>query len=88
MPIARPKQLSICIPRSAALGTLAGIHFVQGASPDEIGKAIVDWMGRWADGGHAGARCQEQATGLFKTIGKRARKSPLARPAPTIDPDV
>jgi haloalkane dehalogenase len=25
--------------------TVAGIHFVQEDSPDEIGKAIVDWMG-------------------------------------------
>jgi haloalkane dehalogenase len=24
---------------------VAGIHFVQEDSPDEIGKAIVDWMG-------------------------------------------
>ena len=26
--------------------TVAGIHFVQEDSPDEIGKAVVDWMGR------------------------------------------
>ena len=26
--------------------TVAGIHFVQEDSPDEIGKAIVEWMGR------------------------------------------
>jgi haloalkane dehalogenase len=25
--------------------TVAGIHFVQEDSPDEIGKTIVDWMG-------------------------------------------
>ena len=25
--------------------TIAGVHFVQEDSPDEIGKAIVDWMG-------------------------------------------
>jgi haloalkane dehalogenase len=25
--------------------SVAGIHFVQEDSPDEIGKAIVDWMG-------------------------------------------
>jgi len=25
---------------------VAGIHFVQEDSPDEIGKAVVDWMGR------------------------------------------
>jgi haloalkane dehalogenase len=25
--------------------TVAGLHFVQEDSPDEIGKAIVDWMG-------------------------------------------
>jgi haloalkane dehalogenase len=25
--------------------TVAGIHFVQEDSPDEIGKAVVDWMG-------------------------------------------
>jgi haloalkane dehalogenase len=24
--------------------TVAGIHFVQEDSPDEIGKAIFDWM--------------------------------------------
>ena len=30
--------------------TVAGIHFVQEDSPDEIGKAIVDWMG--ASGSH------------------------------------
>ena len=29
---------------------VAGVHFVQEDSPDEIGKAIVDWMERWADG--------------------------------------
>ncbi len=29
--------------------TVAGIHFVQEDSPDEIGRAIADWMGRWAD---------------------------------------
>ena len=26
-------------------GTVAGIHFVQEDSPDEIGRAIVEWMG-------------------------------------------
>ena len=26
--------------------TVAGIHFVQEDSPDEIGTAIVDWMGK------------------------------------------
>jgi haloalkane dehalogenase len=25
--------------------TVAGVHFVQEDSPDEIGRAIVDWMG-------------------------------------------
>ncbi|MGY4574179.1 hypothetical protein [Bradyrhizobium sp. USDA 3256] len=25
--------------------TVAGIHFVQEDSPDEIGRAIADWMG-------------------------------------------
>jgi haloalkane dehalogenase len=25
--------------------TVAGVHFVQEDSPDEIGKAIADWMG-------------------------------------------
>jgi hypothetical protein len=25
--------------------TMAGIHFFQEDSPDEIGKAIVEWMG-------------------------------------------
>jgi haloalkane dehalogenase len=29
--------------------TVAGVHFVQEDSPDEIGRAIADWMGRWAD---------------------------------------
>ena len=29
--------------------TVAGVHFVQEDSPDEIGHAIADWMGRWAD---------------------------------------
>jgi hypothetical protein len=29
---------------------VAGIHFVQEDLPDEIGKAIVDWMGSLADG--------------------------------------
>ena len=28
---------------------VAGVHFVQEDSPDEIGRAIADWMGRWAD---------------------------------------
>jgi hypothetical protein len=26
-----------------------GIHFVQEDSPDQIGRPIADWMGRWAD---------------------------------------
>ena len=26
--------------------TVAGLHFVQEDSPDEIGKAIVEWMGK------------------------------------------
>jgi haloalkane dehalogenase len=25
--------------------TVAGVHFVQEDSPDEIGRAIADWMG-------------------------------------------
>jgi len=29
--------------------TVAGVHFVQEDSPDEIGRAIADWMGRSAD---------------------------------------
>jgi len=29
--------------------TVAGVHFVQEDSPDEIGRAIADWIGRWAD---------------------------------------
>jgi haloalkane dehalogenase len=29
--------------------TVAGVHFVQEDSPDEIGRAIANWMGRWAD---------------------------------------
>jgi len=29
--------------------TVAGVHFVQEDSPDEIGRAIADWMGHWAD---------------------------------------
>jgi haloalkane dehalogenase len=29
--------------------SVAGVHFVQEDSPDEIGRAIADWMGRWAD---------------------------------------
>ncbi|HKW34515.1 MAG TPA: haloalkane dehalogenase [Candidatus Acidoferrum sp.] len=29
--------------------TVKGVHFVQEDSPDEIGRAIADWMGRWAD---------------------------------------
>ena len=29
--------------------TVAGVHFVQEDSPDEIGRAIADWMERWAD---------------------------------------
>jgi haloalkane dehalogenase len=29
--------------------TVAGVHFVQEDSPDEIGRAIADWMGSWAD---------------------------------------
>ena len=29
--------------------TVAGIHFVQEDSPDEIGRAIVGWMGTLAD---------------------------------------
>ena len=33
--------------------TVAGVHFVQEDSPDEIGRAIADWMGRWADRGQA-----------------------------------
>jgi len=28
--------------------TVAGVHFVQEDSPDEIGRAIAGWMGRWA----------------------------------------
>src|SRR5215469_523696 len=30
--------------------TVAGVHYLQEDSPDEIGRAIADWMGRWADG--------------------------------------
>jgi haloalkane dehalogenase len=30
--------------------TVAGVHYLQEDSPDEIGWAIADWMGRWADG--------------------------------------
>jgi haloalkane dehalogenase len=30
--------------------TVAGLHFLQEDSPDEIGRAISTWMGRWADG--------------------------------------
>jgi haloalkane dehalogenase len=30
--------------------TVAGVHYLQEDSPDEIGQAIADWMGRWADG--------------------------------------
>ena len=30
--------------------TVAGVHFVQEDSPDEIGRAIGDWMGTLADG--------------------------------------
>jgi haloalkane dehalogenase len=29
--------------------TVPGVHFVQEDSPDEIGRAIADWMGSWAD---------------------------------------
>ena len=29
--------------------TVAGVHYVQEDSPDEIGRAIAGWMGRWAD---------------------------------------
>src|SRR5262249_25754516 len=29
--------------------TVAGIHFVQEDSPEEIGSAIAGWMVRWAD---------------------------------------
>jgi haloalkane dehalogenase len=35
--------------------TVAGIHFVQEDSPDEIGRAIAEWMGRWADAGRGAA---------------------------------
>jgi haloalkane dehalogenase len=35
--------------------TVAGIHFVQEDSPDEIGRAIADWMGRWANAGRRAA---------------------------------
>jgi haloalkane dehalogenase len=30
--------------------TVAGVHFVQEDSPDEIGRAVAGWMGRLADG--------------------------------------
>ena len=29
--------------------TVKGVHFVQEDSPDDIGKTIIEWMGRWAD---------------------------------------
>jgi haloalkane dehalogenase len=33
--------------------TVAGLHFLQEDSPHEIGQAIANWMGRWADAGHS-----------------------------------
>ena len=30
--------------------TIAGVHFVQEDSPDEIGQAVAGWMGALADG--------------------------------------
>jgi haloalkane dehalogenase len=30
--------------------TVAGVHFVQEDSPDEIGRAVAGWMGTLADG--------------------------------------
>jgi len=35
--------------------TVAGVHFIQEDSPDEIGRAIVDWMASLANKGHAAA---------------------------------
>jgi haloalkane dehalogenase len=35
--------------------TVAGVHFVQEDSPDEIGRAIADWMVALANKGHAAA---------------------------------
>jgi haloalkane dehalogenase len=35
--------------------TVAGVHFIQEDSPDEIGLAIADWMGSLANKGHAAA---------------------------------
>src|SRR5262252_7122321 len=35
--------------------TVAGVHFVQEDSPDEIGRAIAGWMGALANRGHAAA---------------------------------
>jgi hypothetical protein len=32
---------------------VAGIHFVQEDSPDEIGRAIADWMEMLADESHS-----------------------------------
>ena len=42
--------------------TVAGIHFVQEDSPDDVGQLIAGWMGRWADGGHAEPRWRSVAT--------------------------
>jgi len=33
--------------------TVAGRHYVQEDSPDEIGRAIAGWIQRWADGGQS-----------------------------------
>jgi pimeloyl-ACP methyl ester carboxylesterase len=30
--------------------TVAGVHYLQEDSPDELGRAIAGWMGTWADG--------------------------------------
>ena len=35
--------------------TVTGVHFVQEDSPDEIGRAIADWMGALANRGLAAA---------------------------------
>ena len=35
--------------------TVAGVHFIQEDSPDEIGRAIADWMGASANRAHAAA---------------------------------
>ena len=35
--------------------TVAGVHFVQEDSPNEIGRAIAGWMGELANRGHAAA---------------------------------